>query len=239
MFGYGKMGHMIEEAALERGHQVVLKINSANRESLTHHEFKAADAVIEFTNPDVAISNINFCLEAGVPVVVGSTGWYAGFEEVKKNVIAKNGALVHATNYSIGVNMLFAMNKILAKWMNNYHDYKVEIEEIHHKQKLDSPSGTAITLAEGIIENLDRKDNWQKQESENHAPLSDEALRIAYQRMDGVPGIHTVKYTSAIDEITMSHEAFTRKGFAVGAVLAAEFIKDKKGIFTANDIFGF
>jgi len=233
------MGHMLEEIAVERGHEIVLKIDIDNHASVTAKDLQAADAAIEFTAPGSAVNNILFCLEAGVPVVVGTTGWYDNLEEIKKAFITQKGALVYATNYSVGVNMLFAMNKLLAKWMNKYPDYAVEIEEIHHTQKLDSPSGTAITLAEGVLENLDRKHHWQKQEVSDHKALEEDALRIAYDRKDGVPGIHKVTYTSAIDEIQMSHEAFNRKGFALGAVLAAEFIKDKKGIFTANDIFGF
>jgi 4-hydroxy-tetrahydrodipicolinate reductase len=233
------MGHMLEEIALERGHEIVLKIDVDNRKTLTAEDLKQADAAIEFTAPASAVANIDFCLEAGVPVVVGTTGWYDQFDAVKQNVKQKNGSLVYASNYSVGVNMLFALNKMLAKWMKGFPEYEVAVEEVHHTQKLDAPSGTAITLAEGIIENIDRKKSWTKQKSDDHAALGNDTLRIAYDRRNGVPGIHKIKYTSAIDEIQLSHEAFNRKGFALGAVLAAEFIKDKKGIFTANDIFGF
>jgi len=233
------MGHIIEEIALSRGHEIVLKIDVENRKDIKPEDLKVGDVAIEFTAPASAIDNINLCMDAGVPLVVGTTGWYEKLEEVKKNVSDKNGSLVYASNYSVGVNMLFAMNKILAKWMNGYPDYNVEIEEVHHTQKLDSPSGTAITLADGIIENIDRKEEWQKQSINLPKPIEQELLKIVFDRKDGVPGIHKVRYTSEIDEIQISHEAFNRKGFAFGAVIAAEFIKNKKGIFTANDIFGF
>jgi len=233
------MGHIIEEVALSRGHEIVLKIDVDNRKDIKPEDLKGGDVAIEFTAPASAIDNINLCMEAGLPVVVGTTGWYEKLDDVKKKVTEKNGSLVYASNYSVGVNMLFAMNKILAKWMNAYPDYNIEIEEVHHTQKLDSPSGTAITLAEGVLENIDRKEGWQKQDINLPKPLESEILKIVFDRKDGVPGIHKVKYTSEIDEIQISHEAFNRKGFAFGAVIAAEFIKNKKGIFTANDIFGF
>ena len=233
------MGHIIEEVALSRGHEIVLKIDVDNRKDIKAEDLKGGDVAIEFTAPASAIDNINLCMEAGLPVVVGTTGWYEKLDDVKKKVTEKNGSLVYASNYSVGVNMLFAMNKILAKWMNAYPDYNIEIEEVHHTQKLDSPSGTAITLAEGVLENIDRKEGWQKQDINLPKPLESEILKIVFDRKDGVPGIHKVKYTSEIDEIQISHEAFNRKGFAFGAVIAAEFIKNKKGIFTANDIFGF
>jgi len=234
------MGHIIEEVALSRGHEIVLKIDVDNRKDIKPEDLKAGHVAIEFTAPASAIDNINLCLEAGVPVVVGTTGWYEKLDDVKKRVADKNGGLVYASNYSVGVNMLFAMNKILAKWMNGYPDYNVELEEIHHTQKLDSPSGTAITLADGILQNIKRKKGWQKQDINQPKPLSDDILKIVFDRRDGVPGIHKVKYTSEIDEIQISHEALNRKGFAFGAVIAAEFIENKKnGIYTAADIFGF
>jgi 4-hydroxy-tetrahydrodipicolinate reductase len=233
------MGHMIEEIARQRGHTIVLKIDVENRETLTKEDLQNADAAIEFTAPGSAVANIRFCLDAGIPVVVGTTGWYDQFEAIKQEVSDKKGSLVYASNFSVGVNMLFAMNRLLAKWMNNYPEYDVEVKEIHHTQKLDSPSGTAITLAEGILENVTRKKSWEKQEVTRADKFEDQVLKIQYAREDGVPGIHSVTYTSDIDKLRISHEAFSRKGFAFGAVLAAEFIKNKKGIFTANDIFGF
>ena len=233
------MGHIIEEVALARGHEIVLKIDVDNRNKIKAEDLKIGDVAIEFTAPGSAIDNINLCLDADVPVVVGTTGWYEKLDEVKQRVSEKNGSLVYASNYSVGVNMLFAMNKILAKWMDAYPEYNAEVEEVHHTQKLDSPSGTAITLADGILQNIKRKKGWQKQPVNQLKPLSDDILKIAFDRRDGVPGIHKVKYTSGIDEIQISHEAFNRKGFAFGAVIASEFIKNKKGIYTANDIFGF
>jgi len=230
---------MIEGIALERGHEVILKIDVDNRNTLTVEELKQADAAIEFTAPSSAVGNINFCLESGVPIVVGTTGWYEHLDAVKETTAKNNGSMVYATNFSVGVNILFAMNKQMAKWMNQYPEYAVKVEETHHTQKLDSPSGTAITLAEGILDNISRKKAWQKQDVSHSAPLADDILKIAYDRRDGVPGIHEVKYTSGIDEIRFSHEAFNRKGFALGAVLGAEFIVDKKGIYTAADMFGF
>ncbi len=233
------MGHIIEEVALSRGHEIVLKIDVDNRNKIRAEDLKAGDVAIEFTAPGSAIENINLCLEATVPVVVGTTGWYEKLDEVRKIVSEKNGSLVYASNYSVGVNMLFALNKILATWMNGYPEYNVDVEEVHHTQKLDSPSGTAITLADGILQSIKRKKGWQKQAVSQQKPLSDDILKIVFDRRDGVPGIHKVKYTSEIDEIQISHEAFNRKGFAFGAVIASEFIKNKKGIYTAADIFGF
>jgi 4-hydroxy-tetrahydrodipicolinate reductase len=239
LLGYGKMGHMIEEIAKERGHEVPLTIGSQNRKELTKEQLKQADVVIEFSRPDAAIDNINLCLEAGVPVVVGTTGWYEKLAEVKQKCESVNGSLVYGTNFSVGVNILFALNKQLAKWMNDFADYDVSVEEIHHKQKLDAPSGTAITIAEGILDNLDRKNKWEVQHVNDTEKLPNDVLAVKYDRQDGVPGTHIVTYTSAIDEIRLYHEAFNRKGFALGAVLAAEFLKDKKGIFTPQDIFKF
>jgi len=239
LLGYGKMGHMIEEIAKDRGHEVPLTIDADNRSGLTKEQLKQADVVIEFSTPDSALENIFFCLEAGVPVVVGTTGWYEKLAEVKQKCESVNGSLVYGTNYSVGVNILFALNKQLAKWMNGFPDYDVSVEEIHHKQKLDAPSGTAITIAEGILDNLDRKDKWEVQHVNDTNKLADDILAVKYDRQDGVPGTHSVTYTSPIDEIRLYHEAFNRKGFALGAVLAAEFLKDKKGIFTPQDIFKF
>jgi 4-hydroxy-tetrahydrodipicolinate reductase len=239
LFGYGKMGHMIEEIALQRGHEIVLKIDVNNRTDISKDDLMQAEVAIEFTAPASAVENIRFCLDARIPVVVGTTGWYDHFEKIKSEVTAKNGALVYASNYSVGVNMFFAMNKLLAKWMNGYPEYDVEVEEIHHTQKLDAPSGTAITIAEGILDNLTRKQSWNKQEISNPSVLAENILKVGYARKDGVPGIHKIRYVSDIDQIELSHEAFNRKGFAFGAVLASEFIKNKKGIYTAADIFGF
>jgi 4-hydroxy-tetrahydrodipicolinate reductase len=231
IIGYGKMGKEIEQVALERGHKVPLKISSQNTFEFNFDNLKEIDAAIEFTNPELAVNNINICLASNTPVVVGTTGWYDNFEDVRNNVIQNEGTLLYATNCSIGVNIFFKVNEVLAKMMNNQPDYKVEIEEIHHTQKLDAPSGTAITLAEGIVNNTDRKDLWVKGRSShgNQLPV------ISY-REENVPGTHQINYSSEIDSIEIKHTAHNRKGFALGAVIAAEYIHNKKGIFTMNDV---
>jgi 4-hydroxy-tetrahydrodipicolinate reductase len=239
LLGYGKMGHMIEELALQRGHEIPLIVDADNRASVTADDLRKADVAIEFSMPDAAVANIEFCLEAGVPVVVGTTGWYGKFAEVKQKCEELNGSLVYGTNYSVGVNIFFALNKVLAGWMNGHSEYAASVEEIHHTQKLDAPSGTAITIAEGILENLDSKDEWEVEKIGSGGKFPENVLPVYYDRKEGVPGLHTVHYTSDIDRITISHEAFNRKGFALGSIIAAEFIKDKKGIFTPKDIFKF
>jgi 4-hydroxy-tetrahydrodipicolinate reductase len=231
IIGYGKMGKEIERIAIERGHQVTLKINSQNASEFTFDNLKTVDAAIEFTNPDLAVNNINTCIAADVPVVVGTTGWYESFNEVRENVIQNEGSLLYATNCSIGVNLFFKLNKYLAKLMNNHNDYDVKMEEIHHTEKLDAPSGTAISLAEGVIDNLLKKDVWVKGDSH-----SKNQLGINSKRIDNVPGTHEVTYTSEIDDIEIKHTAHNRQGFALGAVVAAEYISDKKGIFTMEDV---
>jgi len=231
IIGYGKMGKEIEQIAIERGHKVVLKINSQNVADFNFDNLKNVDAAIEFTNPDLAINNINICLSSNTPVVVGTTGWYNSFSEVRESVIENDGSLLYATNCSIGVNLFFKLNKYLAKLMNNHAEYEVSMNEIHHTQKLDAPSGTAITLGEGILENMKSKDLWVKGEAKTKNQLG-----ITSERIDSVPGTHEVKYSSEIDDIEIKHTAHNRKGFALGAVVAAEYIADKKGIFTMEDV---
>lgn len=231
IIGYGKMGKEIEKVALERGHTVSLKISSKNTTDLNFENLQAIDVAIEFTNPDLAVNNINECLTANTPVVIGTTGWYNDFESIKSNVIKNNGSLLYATNCSIGVNLFFQLNKQLAEIMNKHNEYKVSMSETHHTQKLDSPSGTAITLAEGILENNDKLDAWTE---DNIQALN--KLPITAHRIENVPGTHQVNYSSEIDDIEIKHTAHNRKGFAMGAVIAAEFIKDKKGIFTMEDV---
>lgn len=231
IIGYGKMGKAIEEIAIERGHEVTLKITSKNVTDFNFDNLKKVDVAIEFTNPELALNNINVCLDSNTPVVVGTTGWYADFDAVKSKVEEENGSLLHATNCSIGVNIFFKVNEMLAKMMNKQPGYKVEVEEIHHKQKLDAPSGTAITIAEGIINNLDIKNDWV-----NDFAQKENELSIISKREENVPGTHQVNYVSAIDEIEIKHTAHSRKGFAMGAVVAAEYIHNKKGIFTMNDV---
>jgi 4-hydroxy-tetrahydrodipicolinate reductase len=231
LIGYGKMGHMIEEIALQRGHQVVVRINIENTEDFNRENLTKADVAIEFTSPDSAFDNVTKCIEFGVPVVSGSTGWNLQLEEAKKICTEKKGTLLHASNFSIGVNIFFQVNKLLAKLMAPLLDYNVSLKEIHHTQKKDAPSGTAVTLAEQILETLDRKKSWINGTSQNPEQLS-----IISERVDPAPGTHYVKYTSEVDEIEIIHTAHSRKGFALGAVLAAEFVANKKGIFTMDDV---
>jgi len=231
IIGYGKMGKEIEKIALERGHEVPLKITSKNTADFNTENLKQVDVAIEFSNPELALNNINKCLDAKTPIVIGTTGWYDSFEEVKNKVDNTNGSLLYATNCSIGVNIFFKVNEILAQMMNKLPDYKVAIEEIHHTQKLDAPSGTAITLAEGIIDNLSLKNGWVNEKSDIENELS-----IVSKREENVPGTHQITYSSPIDEIEIKHTAHSRKGFALGAVVAAEYIHNKKGIFTMNDV---
>lgn len=231
LIGYGKMGKAIEAIALEKGHQIGLKADSKTR--LTADLLKQHDVAIEFTNPQACVRNIELCLEAGVPVVVGSTGWYDQFETVKKLVSQYNGGLLHATNFSIGVNLFFSFNAYVAKVMSHYPQYNVTVHEVHHTQKLDAPSGTAITTAETIVKNHAAKQKWVHG---NKPKLAE--LEITHERIDNVPGTHVVNYTSEIDDITLTHTAHNRKGFASGAVTAAEWLKEKKGIFTMKDVLG-
>ena len=231
LIGYGKMGHIIERIARERGHEIVSIIDVNNQEDFNSEAFKSADAAIEFSMPSAAMDNYRRCFEAHVPVVAGTTGWLENMPQIKE--ACKDGAqtFFYASNYSIGVNIFFALNKHLAKIMNNFPQYNVRMEEVHHIHKLDAPSGTAITLAEGLIENLDSKQSWV----EGKEPATEEIGITAFRR-DEVPGIHTIIYESDVDTISMTHDAKSREGFALGAVLAAEFIKDKKGFFTMEDL---
>ncbi|HEY0732596.1 MAG TPA: 4-hydroxy-tetrahydrodipicolinate reductase [Chitinophagaceae bacterium] len=231
LVGYGKMGKMIEEIALERGHQVVLKLTRNNSEELNESSAKNIDVAIEFTSPESAYGNVKKCLDLGLPVVSGSTGWNEKLETAKEYCQARNGSLLHASNFSIGVNIFFEINKRLAALMANQPEYDVMIREIHHTQKKDAPSGTAVTLAEQIIENIRRKTGWEKEASSDAEKIS-----IVSERIDPAPGTHHVKYSSVIDDIELIHTAHSRKGFAYGAVLAAEYISGKKGIFSMKDV---
>ena len=232
LVGYGKMGKAIEEIALQRGHEIVLKIDFDNNADLTSEKLQAADVAIEFTSPHSAYGNLEKLQEAGVPVVCGSTGWLDKWEVVAKS-FSEKGALVYASNYSIGVNLFFELNKKLASLMANYLEYQVELKEIHHTQKKDSPSGTAVTLAEQVLESLPSKTHWV---NENSAEA--DALPIISERIDPAPGTHVVKYSSSIDDIEITHTAHNRKGFATGAVLAAEFLVGKQGVFGMKDVLG-
>jgi 4-hydroxy-tetrahydrodipicolinate reductase len=231
IIGYGKMGLAIEKIAIERGHEVVLKINLDNMHEFTIENLKNCDVAIEFTEPTSVIANIFKCFEANLPVVVGTTGWYSKFDEIKSTCLNNNNTLLHATNYSLGVNLFFELNKKLAQLMSKYPSYNVMMEEIHHTEKKDAPSGTAITLAEGIIENLDRKNNWV-----NNQAFEENELSIISKRVNDVPGTHEICYQSAEDDITITHTAYNRNGFALGAVIGAEYIHNKKGIFTMKEV---
>jgi 4-hydroxy-tetrahydrodipicolinate reductase len=231
LIGYGKMGKAIEEIALRKGHEIVLKIDQPNLHEFTRENISKAEVAIEFTGPQTAYSNIRNCIEFGIPVVSGSTGWLSRLEEMKQFCAANHGAFVYASNFSIGVNIFFEVNKKLAAMMSPHGQYEVIIEETHHTQKKDAPSGTAITLAEQILEESKRKKQWVNDLSENP-----EDLEIISQRIDPAPGTHRVKYASAIDDIEIIHTAHSRKGFASGAVLAAEFIQNKKGFLTMKEV---
>ncbi len=244
LLGYGKMGHIIEKIATDRKHEIVLKIDYDNQHDLTAENLAMADVAIEFSTPATVLGNIKSCFDAGVPVVVGTTGWYNWLSEIKQQCEDGDQAMIYASNFSVGVNVFFYVNKMLAKLMNNYPYYDVQVEEIHHTQKLDSPSGTAITIADGIIENLDSKKTWinvlttdgDETADDNVAP---DQLLIESFRIDSVPGTHTVLYDSEVDTMELKHTAHNRNGFALGAVMAAEWIQDKKGFFEAKDMFNF
>jgi 4-hydroxy-tetrahydrodipicolinate reductase len=233
LLGYGKMGKAIEKIALSRGHGIVLKINEENLQDLTETNLKKADAVIEFSTPETAVSNIHFCFKLNVPIVVGTTGWLEKWSEVTKLCKEKDQTLFYASNYSLGVNLFFALNRYLAKMMNNYSDYDVDITEIHHIHKKDQPSGTGITLAKEAIEYFHKKRQWVNDPSENKNDLFIKSIRD-----DEAPGTHIVKYFSDIDDIEIKHVAHNRKGFALGAVLATEWVKDKKGVFGMEEMLG-
>ena len=224
------MGKEIEAIALQRNHTIVLKVDESNALSFTQEELQVADLAIEFSTPHTVINNIKKCFDANVPVVVGTTGWYDSFKEIETACSQKDGALFHATNFSLGVNLFMKVNSYLAELMNKYDTYDVEMEEIHHIHKLDKPSGTAITLANQITDKVNRKTNWSITDTKP------ETLFIKDVREGEVPGTHIIKYKSVVDDIEIMHKAHNRKGFALGAVIAAEFLKDKKGIYTMNDL---
>jgi len=234
LIGHGKMGKAIEEIAVSRGHVIVLKVSIDNLEDNTVEKIGEADVAIEFTGPESAFGNIIRCLDAGVPVVSGSTGWLARMEDAKSHCRHTGGAMLYASNFSVGVNIFFEVNKRLAALMAPHPEYEVRVTEIHHTEKRDSPSGTAITLAEQILEKIERKKGWVNHNSDNL-----EELAILSERIDPAPGTHSIEYSSAIDTITITHMAHNRRGFAMGAVLAAEFIAGKRGIFHMSDVLGF
>jgi 4-hydroxy-tetrahydrodipicolinate reductase len=238
LLGYGKMGKIIEEIAISRGHSIILKVGQTNAKTFTDEELKKADVAIEFTRPDSVIANMQRCFSCGVPVVVGTTGWYDNLPGMMEECKQSNGTLFHATNFSIGVNLFFQLNERLAELMNGFPEYDAGIEEIHHKHKLDAPSGTALTLAHGLMSKLDRKKAWKLYENDDDVYEIEGELPVVSIREDEVPGTHTVSYISDVDRIDITHEAFNRKGFALGAVVAAEWAHTRKGVFTMSDLLG-
>ncbi len=234
LIGYGKMGKIIERIALERGHEIVSIIDIQNPNDFTSDAFKSAQVAIEFSAPQVALENIRKAFAVGVPVVSGTTGWAEALPELKKEIDSKGYTLFWASNYSLGVGIFAAVNKYLARIMNRFDNYNVEMTEVHHTQKLDAPSGTAITLAEGILENLDRKNSWVKEEQTKASEMAIKSIRQGQ-----VPGIHTIRYESDVDSIEITHDAKSRDGFALGAVVAAEFTVGKKGLLSMDDMLQF
>ncbi len=229
------MGQAIEEIALQRGHEIVLRVSIENLEDNTMGNIRMADVAIEFTGPESAYDNIMLCMEAGVPVVCGSTGWLDRYEEVRRFCLSEGKTFLYASNFSIGVNIFFELNKYLATLMAPYPAYDVSMTEIHHTQKKDAPSGTAITLAEQVLEKIPGKKEWVNHISDNLGELE-----IISERMDPAPGTHQIRYRfRTVDTIEIEHTAHNRQGFATGAVMAAEFIHQKKGVFSMNDVLGF
>ena len=228
LFGYGKMGKAIEKIAVKRGHTIVAKIDIDTDDC----NISIADVAIDFSTPNSAFNNINECFAKNIPIISGTTGWLNRFEEITKNCQEKKGAFIYASNFSLGVNLFFELNDQLAKMMTKFNAYQVSIEEIHHTQKLDAPSGTAITLAEGIIENSDKK-KWTLDVTDDN-----NAIPIVAKRIEHVPGTHTISYNSDVDSIEIKHTAKNRDGFALGAVIAAEWLQGKKGVYTMKDVLG-
>lgn len=234
LIGYGKMGKTIEQIAQERGHNIVARIDPSTGEDFDGKGFQLADVAIEFTAPDSAFKNYMKCFENNIPVVSGTTGWLDKLELIKEKCATEGQTFFYASNFSLGVNLFFKLNQQLAKMMNHFNSYNVSMEEVHHTQKLDAPSGTAITLAEGIINHLDSKKRWLLEPEQ-----ADDAITIKAIREGQVPGIHTIHYESEVDLITIRHEAKSRHGFALGAVLAAEFVQGKKGFLGMDDLLNF
>lgn len=225
LLGYGRMGKEIEKIALQRGHEIVIKSNSNEK-----HDIKQVDVAIDFSIPNSAFQNISNCINNNVPVISGTTGWLEKYDDAVTLCNEKKGAFIYASNFSLGVNIFFELNNQLAKMMNSLSDYKISMEEIHHTKKLDAPSGTAITLAEGIIENS-QKTGWELDGEE-----SETSIPIVAKRIPEVPGTHSIDYSSEVDTIEIKHTAHNRKGFALGAVVAAEWIIDKTGVFSMKDV---
>lgn len=225
LLGYGKMGKIIERIAVNRGHSISFKADSTTK----HFDFSNTDVAIDFSLPSTAVYNITQAINENVPIISGTTGWLADYDKITEHCNSNNGAFLYASNFSLGVNIFFEVNRILGSLIANYPDYNTHIEEIHHTQKLDAPSGTAITLAEGIINESDYK-NWTMEQ-----PKANE-IKITAKRIENVPGTHSINYDSDVDSIEIKHTAHNRSGFALGAVIAAEWIKNKKGVFSMKDV---
>jgi 4-hydroxy-tetrahydrodipicolinate reductase len=231
LVGYGKMGRIIEKIALQRGHSIAGRIDIDNPEDLDKAN---ADVAIEFSHPDAAFDNVKRCLEKGIPVACGTTGWLARKSEIDKICKYYDGAFFYASNYSLGVNIFFKLNEYLARIMNSYPAYDISMDEIHHTEKKDAPSGTAISLAEGVLKNVSRKKKWSVEDHDNPEELVIKSFRIAQ-----IPGTHVIKYASTIDDIELKHIAHSREGFALGAVMVAEWLPGKKGLLTMDDYLKF
>ena len=232
IIGYGKMGHEIEQVLLSRGHSVALIIDQENAHDLCAEKLAEVDVAIEFTTPTTAYSNVRTCIECGTPVVSGTTGWHDKLEELQALCREKGSSMIWSSNYSLGVNITFRLNRYLAELMNRFEGYNVAIEEIHHTQKKDAPSGTAISLANDILERVERKQRWMNEPTEEA-----DAIAITSLREGTVPGTHTVTYLSEDDKIEIKHTLFSRRALALGAVVAAEFVAPRKGVFTIDDLF--
>lgn len=241
LIGYGKMGKLLERFAQERGHEICITIDADNASDIRSERFKEADVAIEFSVPHAALEHIYDAFEADVPIVVGTTGWYDELAAVEQKCRAGNNTLLYASNFSVGVNVFFYVNKVLARLMNSYSQYDVQVEEIHHTQKLDAPSGTAITIAEGILDGLERKNTWVNEVigQQDDVITKPNELLIESHRIEEVPGTHTVIYSSEVDELEFKHTAHSRAGFALGAILAAEWLHGKKGFYSIQDMFDF
>ncbi len=247
LLGYGKMGRIIEQEALLKGHTIGLKINSENTFLLKSGVLKEVDVAIDFSNPDSVLNNIYHAFDAGIPIVVGTTGWLNNWNMVAEDARCRNASLFYASNFSLGVNLFFQLNKVLGQMMNEFPEYEMEIRETHHTEKKDAPSGTALSLAHILLENIQRKKNWVNylikdtfQENDfDMKPIGKDQLPIYSFRVGNHPGQHEVRFISEEDEIIISHRAKSRKGFALGAIFAAEWLLDKKGVFTMEDLIKF
>lgn len=234
LIGYGKMGQAVEKAALAAGHNIVLKIDSSNKGQLAKHHLNSGEVAIEFTQPSSAVDNLLMCLEAGIPVVCGTTGWHERFEEVRSAFLKKDGSLLTASNFSVGVQLMFRLNLQLASWMSKQSGYNVRISESHHPQKLDKPSGTAVTLASDILESHPSYRSWLL--TDDFHDVQSDQLPVQSSRIPDAVGEHTVTWQSDIDELSIRHVAHNRDGFARGALLAAEWLRDKKGVYGMEDV---